>query len=104
MPSGRTAVAAVWESLEVAGKEASLEAAASEGKFPYMEAFVYNRALLLAYAEDLEKAERCCRLLMCFKASLKNARLIMYILLQKGERQKAKEFCDEYMLKVWRVC
>lgn len=57
------AVAAVWESLEVAGKEASLEAAASEGKFPYMEAFVYNRALLLAYAEDLEKAERCCRLL-----------------------------------------
>ena len=88
-------MAAVWESLEVAGKEASLEAAASEGKFPYMEAFVYNRALLLAYAEDLEKAERCCRLLM---------RLIMYILLQKGERQKAKEFCDEYMLKVWRVC
>ena len=90
--------------MEVAGKEAALEKAAAEGAFPYMESFVYNRTLLLAYAEDLDKAERSCRLLMCFKASLKNARLIMYILLQRGERQRAKEFCDEYMLKVWRVC
>lgn len=97
-------MADIWDSLEVAGKEELLEKAASEGKFPYMESFVYNRTLLLAYADDLEKAERSCRLLMCFKASLKNARLIMYILLQKGERQKAKEFCDEYMLKVWSVC
>ena len=97
-------MAAIWESLEVAGKEAALEKAAAEGAFPYMESFVYNRTLLLAYAEDLDKAERSCRLLMCFKASLKNARLIMYILLQRGERQRAKEFCDEYMLKVWRVC
>ena len=35
---------------------------------------------------------------------MKNVKLVMYMLLQMGDWKKAKEMCEEYMIKCCRVC
>ena len=44
------------------------------------------------------------QLLLLCKASVKNVKLYIYLLLQMGDRKKAKQICDEYMIKVCLVC
>ena len=41
---------------------------------------------------------------MLCRASVKNVKLIMYMLLQMGDWKKAKEMCEEYMIKCCCVC
>lgn len=60
---------------------------------------VFANVQLYTHQREWEKAQQLYALLSRFQASVKNAKLKVYLLQQMGKQKEAMEFREEYMLK-----